>query len=305
MGIPSSNGLGENGFDPSLNKEEQEKAKELAAVRAPILHEVVRREGQEELQRSAFGLGWSGLAAGLSMGFSMVSEGLLRAHLPVDSTWTPLISKVGYSVGFVLVIMGKQQLYTENTLTPVVPFMSHPTGKSFAKLLRLWGIVLLANLVGALAFAWACGQTQIFDPVTKGHFTQLGFEALGDQFGLTFLKGIFGGWLIAMIGWILGGQRSDGMGTIFLLSYIVGIGHFSHIVAGSVDTLYLVVTGSLSWGGYFWKFMLPALLGNTVGGVAMVALVNHAQVAAGRKNRLEKNSQSSDIGLQKKQEARR
>lgn len=285
-----------NDYDPSLNEEEREKAKELAAVRAPILHEVVRREGQEELQRSALGLGWSGFAAGLSMGFSMVSEALLRAHLPVDVPWLPLVSKAGYTVGFILVILGKQQLYTENTLTPVVPFMSHPTRQSLGQLLRLWVIVLLANLLGAFVFAWVCGRTDIFDPSVKGQFIQLGWEALGDSFGLTVLRGIFGGWLIAMIGWIMGGLRGDGMSTIFLLSYVVGVGHFSHIIAGSVDTFGLVFTGSISFVTCLWKFIFPALIGNTVGGVAMVALVNHAQVAAGRKSRREKNMKQSSTG---------
>jgi formate/nitrite transporter FocA (FNT family) len=263
-----------------LSPDEEKQAKELASVRAPIIHEVVRREGIEELERSGWGLLWSSLAAGLCMGFSMVAEGLLRAHLPQGAPWIPIVAKLGYPVGFVLVILGKQQLYTENTLTPVVPFMAEPRRDTLLKLLRLWGIVLAGNVTGACLFAWACASSPVFDSATQDAFLQIGRDGSGAGFSAIFLKGIFGGWLIAMIGWILGGIKGGELAVIFLLAYLVGLGGFSHSVAGSVDTLFLVFQGQLTLSGYFGGFLVPAVLGNTVGGVALVALANHAQVRA-------------------------
>src|SRR5579883_1277780 len=94
-----------------LSPDEQREAEQRTSVRAKVVHESIRRDGQTELERSAAALAWSALAAGLAMGFSLLAEGVLRHHLP-DAAWRPLISKLGYSLGFVIVIVGKQQLFT-------------------------------------------------------------------------------------------------------------------------------------------------------------------------------------------------
>src|SRR3954468_21000345 len=107
------NGVPENHLD--LSEAEQKEAEERSSVTVHVVHEAVRREGEEELKRTSTALAWSGLAAGLSMGFSLIAEGLLRSKLP-DVPWRPLLTKLGYSAGFVLVILGRQQLFTENTL---------------------------------------------------------------------------------------------------------------------------------------------------------------------------------------------
>ena len=86
------------------------------------------------------------------MGASLITEGLLNSHLP-DASWKPLVSKLGYSVGFIVVILGRQQLFTENTLTPILPLMREKTLERFLNVLRLWSVVLAANLLGCLAGA--------------------------------------------------------------------------------------------------------------------------------------------------------
>src|SRR5919112_2696053 len=116
------------GHGPELEEQEKKKADEEESLNANITYEVIRREGEQELGRSPQALAWSGLAAGLSMGFILVAEGLLRSHLP-EASWRPLVAKLGYSVGFLIVILGSQQLYTENTLTPIVPLMARKSGE--------------------------------------------------------------------------------------------------------------------------------------------------------------------------------
>ncbi len=111
---------------PELTAEEEKQVKTRGAPRAAVVYETVREEGEFELQRTVSGLAWSGLAAGLSMGFSLVAEGLLRHHLP-DAPWRPLVSKLGYSAGFLIVILGRQQLFTENTLTVILPLLLSST----------------------------------------------------------------------------------------------------------------------------------------------------------------------------------
>src|SRR3954453_4509239 len=71
---------------PHLSEEQKEQAASRAPPRALVIHEVIRAEGEAELARSWPALLWSGLAAGLSMGFSFAVQGLLQRALP-DAAW--------------------------------------------------------------------------------------------------------------------------------------------------------------------------------------------------------------------------
>ncbi len=152
---------------PELTEREAEEVEHRTSVKAHVVHEAVRRDGDAEFERPASALATSGFAAGLSMGFSFISEGLLRHYLP-DAPWRPLIAKLGYSIGFLIVILGRQQLFTENTLTAVLPVLARRNWASLGRMLRLWGIVLAANLTGAHLIAWTLGNTATFSPEVRG-----------------------------------------------------------------------------------------------------------------------------------------
>lgn len=266
---------------PELDDKEMQRAEERVAIGAHIIHEVIRKEGEEELERPPSALAWSGLAAGLSMGFSFVAEGLLRSHLP-DARWRPLVAKLGYSVGFLIVNLGRQQLFTENTLTPIIPLLARRDRETLGKVARLWVVVLISNFVGALLFAWVAGASEIFDTETRRAMAEIGAEALSFGFGLTFLKGIFAGWLIALLVWLLGSLGENKVAIIVIITYLVGIGAFSHIVVGTVEVGYMVVTGRATVATMIGEFMAPTLLGNILGGVSLVAALNHAQTISGK-----------------------
>lgn len=258
---------------------ERNEAAERQAIPARVVHETIRREGEEELQRSPPALAWSGLAAGLSMGFSLLAEGLLRAYLP-DATWRPLVSSFGYSLGFLIVILGRQQLFTENTLQPILPLLEQWTWPKALQVLRLWGVVLATNLIGTILFAWVLGATQVVTPDVQQALHHIGTEAVAAGAGVLLLQGVFAGWLIALMVWLLPFAGSSRVAIIVLVTYVVGLGGFPHVIAGSVEAFYLVVTGQLTWLSYAAGYVGPTLLGNIAGGVALVALINHAQVAA-------------------------
>src|SRR4051812_7003678 len=173
-----------------LTEREQDEAEERSSVNVRVVHEAVRREGEEELERSSQALAFSGLAAGLSMGSSFIAEGLLRNHIP-DVPWRPLIVKFGYSAGFVLVVLGRQQLFTENTLTPVLPLLHRKNLDTLLQVLRLWAVVLVANLMGALAIAWVLGHTGVFPPDVRQTFSDIAHETANVTFGLALLRGVF------------------------------------------------------------------------------------------------------------------
>jgi len=215
------------------------------------------------------------------MGFSLVGEGLLRAHLP-EASWRPLVAKLGYSVGFILVILGRQQLFTENTLTPILPLLEKRDRRTLFNVLRLWLIVLFTNLLGGALFAWALAKTDVFEPSIREVFFTLAREAVSPTFGQLLWRGVFAGWLIAMTVWLLPFAESARLWVIILLTYLIGVGRLSHVIAGSIEAYTLAVSGQLSWGAALGGYTLPSLIGNIIGGVALVACVNHAQVVAGR-----------------------
>lgn len=265
---------------PALAPEERKKAREAGTLDAKTTYEVIREEGEKELARAPRALAWSGLAAGLSMGLSMVAEGVLRAHLP-DAPWRPLVSKLGYSVGFLAVILGSQQLFTENTLTPVVPYLSSKSGVPLRRVLRLWGIVFVTNILGTLLFALAAAHTALFRPEVRDAFAAIGTEALAGSFGATFVRAIGAGWLIALMVWMLPDARYARLPVIVIMTWLIGAAGLSHIIAGSTEVLYTTATGAVPWSAYVTDFMLPTLAGNVLGGTGLVAALNHAQVVAG------------------------
>src|SRR3569832_2872491 len=137
-----------------LSRKEKQQVREGVRHRPAVVYEIIRVQGEIELRRPLSALWWSGVAAGISIGFSFLTEAALASHLP-DGGWTPILAKLGYSVGFLIVILGHQQLFTENVLTAVLPVMARKQVHWFLRMIRLWGIVLGANIFGCLIFALA------------------------------------------------------------------------------------------------------------------------------------------------------
>ncbi|MBV9768727.1 MAG: formate/nitrite transporter family protein [Bryobacterales bacterium] len=274
------NTLSETPSIPPLTDRQKQEAEHRTSVSALVVHEAIRKDGDEELRRPISALAWSGLAAGLSMGFSFVAEALIRTYVPA-APWRPLITNFGYPLGFLIVIVGRQQLFTENTLTAIIPLLARRNITTFSQVMRLWGVVLMANIIGAHIFAWVIGNTPVLHPRFQLALGQLATEAADVSFGAAILRGIFAGWLIAMVVWMLAATDSNRIPIIIILTYIVGLAGLTHVVAGSVEVLFLVMTGVKSWFAFMGGYMIPTLIGNVLGGVAMVSALNHAQVIAG------------------------
>jgi formate/nitrite transporter FocA (FNT family) len=262
--------------DDYLEHREKGEAVRRTAPRAAVIYESVRRGGQEELARPASSLAWSGLGAGLSMGFSFLTQSLLVSWLPT-ARWATVISALGYSIGFLIVIVGRQQLFTENTLTPVLVFLRNKSAGCLARTLRLWGIVLVANTLGAFIFALLIAKSTLLGPQVHLALDAVSAYAF-DDFGTTLLRGIFAGWLIATIIWLMPLAEGARVWVIIIITYVIALGHFSHIIAGSVDAFYAALSGNVGWGAVFGEFYFPTLIGNIIGGVALVAAINYAQV---------------------------
>jgi formate/nitrite transporter FocA (FNT family) len=261
-----------------LSSAEKAAVEEQSHPNAALIHETIRAEGEAELKRTKMALVLSGFAAGLAMGFSFIVQAILQGSLP-DAPWRPLISSFGYTIGFLIVVIGRQQLFTENTLTPILPLLHNRDRETFAKVLRLWALVLTANISATWVIASVLSHSAIFEADAQKAAAALSLYTVSGSFGSTVLKSIFAGWLIALMVWILPAVGSARPFMIIIITYIVGIMGLSHLIAGSVEAFYAVETGGASWADYGLGFFLPTFIGNVIGGVALVAGLNYGQVA--------------------------
>ncbi len=239
---------------------------------------MVRDEGLAELDRSFNGLAWSGLAAGLSIGFSFLLQSALQSAMP-DAPWRRLVASFGYCLGFLIVVLGRQQLFTETTLTALIPALTARTGRMALRTLRVWVIVLVANLVGTTLLGWVLAQPGAMPPELASAMGEVAGHALQPEFWHGTLMAGFAGWLIGLMVWLLPGAGPSRPLIIILLTYSISVCQFPHVVAGSVEAAYLVFGGHASMGQYFGEFLGPTLLGNCLGGTLLAALLNHAPVA--------------------------
>lgn len=257
-------------------RKKEEKVKAASPLPSALIYEIIRREGEEELERSNRSLVWSGVAAGLMMSFSVLGEAIFRTYLP-DAPHAYLIENMGYSFGFLLVIMGRLQLFTENTITTVFPVLANPSSAMFTATLRLWSIVLVANVVGAFmaAFVMHTGAiSEDFRPAIHSlseHATSMG----GTQ---SFLRGIPAGILVAAMVWSMPQANTGRFFVIFAFTWLIAAGDFTHIIAGSVEMAYLMTGGELGLGQALLGFFLPVLAGNIVGGTAVFTMIAYGQV---------------------------
>ncbi|CAG8866905.1 Inner membrane protein YfdC [Pseudomonas fluorescens] len=267
----------ENGKTPGLSADEEQEVSHSQPPRAAVLHEIIRYQGDQELERTIAALWWSALAAGLTMGLSLMAMGLFYSRLP-DSDSSQVIASLGYSAGFLAVILARQQLFTENTLTAVLPVMTAPTLLNLGRLLRLWGVVLAGNLAGTLLVAWVMLELPIFDSKTDVAFLEVGRKVMKNDISQMFAKGIVSGWMIATMVWMIPSMEHAKIWIIVLITYLMALGDFTHIVVGSVEVSYLVWAGDETWTHFWLEFALPTLAGNIIGGSFIFGLISHAQV---------------------------
>ncbi|MGP5568027.1 formate/nitrite transporter family protein [Pseudomonas helleri] len=276
-----------SGKTPNLSPDEKHDISKNQPPRAAVLHEIIRLQGDQELERSIAALFWSALAAGLTMGLSLMAMGLLNSRLP-DAEGFKVIASFGYCAGFLAVILARQQLFTENTLTAVLPIMSKPTLNNFGRLFRLWSVVLIGNLMGTFLVAYVMLHLPIFDTPTDEAFLEIGHKVMENDVSQMFAKGIVSGWMIATMVWMIPSMESAKMWIIILITYLMALGDFTHIVVGTAEVSYLVFAGELPWKDFWLIFAGPTLAGNIIGGSFIFALISHAQIRSDTKKPLKK-----------------
>lgn len=249
---------------------------EAQRLTAPQIFHAAVESARAEIKRSPRTLAFSGVAGGITMGLTGLGVAAMRALLG-EGPWAELASYMIYPVGFIAVIIGREQLFTENTLYPVVLVLDER--RYFMETGRLWAIVFTANITGAFLFALLAIRTGALTPAIASQLVRLGTEAVNSQASHFFWSGVIGGWLIAFVAWVVtASQRTIGqLAMIWLLAFVVGIGKFAHCIATSGEILSAVLSGALPAARYF-QWLLPATLGNILGGVFIVSVLNYGQV---------------------------
>lgn len=231
----------------ALDDAEEEQVEQRKATASRVVHEVIRRQGDDELDRPAVSLMWSGLVAGIAISASLLGKSLFEAHLP-DAPWRSAVSSLGYALGFLIVILGRLQLFTESTLSAVIPVVTHFNGANLWRLARLWSIVFLANLAGTLLIAWMSSAQWIGTPETSAAMLATAHEALRHQGWAGVSAGIPAGFLVAAVAWSLPAGRRQEFLIVLFFTYFISFGGFAHVIAGSCEAWLLWLSGEIGPG---------------------------------------------------------
>ena len=263
--------------DVDLTEDERSDVRVRQAAPARVVHEVIRRQGDEELRRPSLSLMWSGLAGGVAITASLMGKALIQSHLP-DVAWRPLVSSLGYALGFLIVVLGRLQLFTESTLSAVIPVATRPTLRNLARMAKLWVIVFLSNIAGTLAVALCIHYGLIGTAENAAAMNATAREALVHAGWAGVAAGVPAGFLMAAIAWVLPSGRRQEFWIVLFLTYFISLGAFAHVVAGSAELWLLMLSGELTPGGAVLERLLPVLAGNILGGTVLFALLAHAGV---------------------------
>lgn len=264
---------------PKLTARERRQIEEMSGLKAPLIYESIRQEGEHELSRPFSALWWSGVAAGLGISASVMCKAALTAALPEGAAWAPAVSNLGYAVGFLIVILGRLQLFTENTITPILTFLLQPDRGHFLRILRLWSIVFGANMAGCLFAAAVMTLGGVLPPEQTAAVVEISrhYAEAGPLQHLFW--GAPAGFLIAALVWALpsceGGAE---FWMILLITYMIGLAGLSHVVAGSTELFVLVLRGELGLIAALRDGIAPAFAGNVLGGTGLFALMAYGQV---------------------------
>ncbi len=244
-----------------------------------VVHEIIRLQGDEELDRPILSLTYSGIAAGAALSASVFAQAAILMRLP-DEPWAELVAGFGYSIGFVIVVMGRLQLFTENTITAVLPFISNPTFNNLGRLARLWAVVLVANLVGTAIVGLGIASATIVEADLRAQILAMGRHLLEPSPTTILVHGIPAGFLVAAIAWVLPSAKASEFWVITAITYLIAIGGFTHVIASSGEIWAAIFVGQVSFLDGMTGFILPALLGNIIGGTVLFTVLAHGQVKA-------------------------
>ncbi|QLK25299.1 formate/nitrite transporter family protein [Natrinema zhouii] len=232
----------------------------------------------EEVTSGSRELFFSGIAAG----FAITITVLLYASLYASTDGHPILSALLYPLGFIYIIIGGYQLYTENTLPPVA--LSLERIASIPALLRHWTIVLAGNFTGSAIGAATLAWGGVFSPEAADAAMYLGTHGMETAWLDLFFKATFAGLIVAGVVWVEYSARETiaRIVIVYMAFLAIPIGNLFHVVTSFTEMAYVVFLGEVALFAGLSQFVLPVLLGNTIGGILLVTVVNYFQTSERR-----------------------
>lgn len=248
---------------------------------APEIVEDASRIGARRLERPLLGDAITSFIGGLSVCFGAVAMAAAAASVSGnlgESSMALLIGALAFPVGFVILLVGKSELFTENFLLPVTGVLENRG--TVRQLASLWGVTLGGNLLGALVFAWLVSQGDVLGSGTVIELRSLAQHKVDYDFMTAFVKAIFAGWLMTVLTWLL--IAGEGMGARLFMIWMIGtlivLGQFNHVIISGAEIFMAMLTGaSITPGEWFNRNFVPALLGNMAGGLFFETMLQYVQ----------------------------
>lgn len=240
------------------------------------IYELIAREGREELARPYASLCWSAFVAGICITFSLFCEAFFRLHAPEGVDFF-LVENLGYTVGFLIVVLGRFQLFTENTITVILPLLEKFSMACLVQITKLWAVVLGFNMVGTFIVAALVTVFPIYNAAQFQTFLDVSHHAIDREMIDIFFAAMPAGFLIAAMVWMLPSSENAKAFIVIIMTYLIAVGDFAHVVAGSAEAFLLMLNGEAGLAKGF-GYLAMAGLGNIIGGTGLFALMAYAQV---------------------------
>ena len=236
--------------------------------------------GLKEHRRSNLGLFISSISAGLEVGFSILVIGIIYTlfKTEVSPGKLYLMMALVYPIGYIFVIIGRSELFTEHTVLATIPVLNGEA--SFKSLFNLWAIIYLGNLLGGYIFG-----TIVLQFNSGSHLISLDFfhfvsqKMIAYSAGNILVSSIIAGWLMGTLSWLLSSAQDtlSRVAMIFFVTFIISIAGLHHCIVGSIEVFMAFFANANDVSGIeFLKFQGLSTLGNIIGGVGLVALVKYA-----------------------------
>lgn len=241
------------------------------------IYERVVAEAAHEMTKSYRRLLFSGIAGG----FSITLTFIMYASLYSATDGAAMISSLLYPIGFVYIIIGHYQLFTENTLPPVTLVLERIS--SIPAMLGIWGLVLAGNLIGGLVGAVVLAYSGIFSPAVAESAASIAMKGFEEGWWDLFFKSTVTGLIVAGVVWMDFSVDNDmaRVALIYMAFLSIPVAGLYHIVVSTTEFIFLFLTADVTLFAGLFEFALPVLLGNTVGGVLLVTVVNYYQTPEG------------------------
>ena len=273
--------------DPHHPAETDEEPKPLGQE-APEIIDDAAKIGSKRLHRSITGTEITAFIGGMSVCFGAVAMAWVAAS--VDGSMTSpsaahLLGSLFFPVGFIILLVGKSELFTENFFLPVTAVLERRG--TVRELLNLWSVSLVFNLLGGLVFAALISRGGVLADLPAEHLIELAEHKVHYSVSTAIVKAIFAGWLMTMLTWLL--VAAEGFGARLVIIWIMGtlivLGQFNHVVISAAEIFIGMMLGA-DVGVVEWvlRNFLPALAGNIIGGVVFVTLLFYVQALQGRKD---------------------